>query len=55
MDIVSIGVFVLMGLACWLAYRFIPLLFGGKKNYDRSQFDGKHDRPPERKIDILGR
>ncbi len=55
MDIVSIVVLGGLGLACWFAYGLIQPMFREKKDHDRSQFGGKNDRPPERKIDILGR
>ncbi len=55
MDIMSIVAFGGIGLVGWLAYRLIQQMFGGKKDHDKSQFGGKNDRPPERKIDILGR
>ncbi len=55
MDIVSIAVFGGIGLACLLAYGLIRPLFREKKNPNRSQFGGKNDGPPERKIDILVR
>lgn len=55
MDIVSIVVFGLIGLACWLVCRLMRQRLGGKAKHERSQFDGKNDRPPERKVDILGR
>lgn len=55
MDIVSIAVFGGIGLPCLLAYGLIQPMFREKKNHDRSQFGGKNDRPPERKIDILVR
>ena len=45
MDIVSIVVFGVLGLACWLVCRLIPQMFGGKKHYEQSQFGGKNDRP----------
>lgn len=55
MDIVSIVVFGLIGLACWLACRLIRQRFGGQEKHERSRLDGKNDRPPERKVDILSR
>ncbi len=55
MDIVSIAMFGGLGFACWLAYWLMQQMFGGKKDHDRSQFGGKNDGLPERKIDILGR
>lgn len=55
MDIVSIAVFVGIGLACLLAYGFIRPMSREKKNHGTSQFGGKNDRPPERKKDFLVR
>ncbi len=54
MDIVSIIVLALLGLASWGAYRLISV-WVGKKDHARSHHGGTNDRPPERKIDVLGR
>ncbi len=55
MDIVSIAVFGGIVLACLLVYGLIQLLFREKKEPNRSQFGGKNDGPPERKMDMLVR
>ncbi len=54
MDTVSIIVVGFLGLACWLACRFIPQMLSGKKNHARAQFGGKNDRPPRRHMPIPG-